>query len=378
MIYLDYASTTPLDPEVTEAMIEYLRTSYGNPSSKYYPEAEEAKRTLQQCRQQVADFIGTEPQYIIFNGGATEGNNFVIKGIYNTFQHKGNHIITTKIEHKSVLEPFKFLETQGATVTYLSIDEKGHICLDELEKAIRPDTILVSIMWANNEIGTLNDIKDIGKICNEKNVLLHTDATQVAGKIKINVKEVPVDFLTFSAHKLYGPKGVGAVYVGPDELGIRRKITPLLHGGDQEFKLRSGTHSMHNIVGLAKACEVAMRDFDKNMGHIKNLEKEFIDKLIEQFEDITFNGDIENKVPGIVSFALPHMNNELFLNFYSHEYALSTGSACSLGEPSYVLKELGKEFIAANTLRISIGKSNDQTIISMVDVLKQYMDQYTL
>jgi cysteine desulfurase len=337
MIYLDNASTTPLDPEVLDTMINYMKTEYGNPSSKYYPQAISAQKALKNARQQVADLLSCDPEYLVFTSGATESNNFIIKGVAEKFIKKGKHIITSKIEHKSVLETCKHLERQGYTVTYVGNDELGHISIEEIENAITDETILVSIMWGNNEIGTLNDIEKISKLCREKNVLFHTDATQVMGKINVDLSKLPIDFLSLSGHKIYGPKGIGAAYIGPDDLGLRYRLPSLLDGGAQEYKMRAGTHSMHNIVGLGKACEVANRDMDTYIPRIIELEKELKSELLKVRPDITFNGDQNNKIPGLLSINIPGINNELFCKQVSDEIAISTGSACSIGEGSYVL-----------------------------------------
>lgn len=353
MIYLDAAATTPIDPEVIEVMVNYLRNEYGNPSSKYYPQAIRAQEALKHARNQVASLLHVEPEYVIFTSGATESNNFIIKGVAEKYSAKGKHIITSKIEHKSVLETCKHLEKEGFEVTYLDVDSKGLVLPSELERAIRPDTILVTIMWGNNEIGTINDLECISDICIKNNVLLHTDATQVMGKMHVDLKRVKIDFLSMSAHKLYGPKGIGAAYIGPDDLGIRIKLPPLLHGGSQEQKLRAGTHAMHDIVGFGKACEVALRDMDTYIPQILNTEKELKDELIRVRPDITFNGDQISKIPGLLSINIPGINNELFCKQVVSELAISTGSACSIGEGSYV-----QESIKNNLpyLRVSISK----------------------
>jgi cysteine desulfurase len=354
MIYLDNAATTPLDPEVLETMIEYMKNEYGNPSSKYYPQAINAQSALKNARQQVADLLGCDPDYIIFTSGATESNNFIIKGVAEKFKNNGKHIITSKIEHKSVLETCKHLEKQGYDVTYVGNDELGHINIDEIKEAITGETILVSIMWGNNEIGTLNDIEAISNICREKDVLFHTDATQVIGKIGVNLSSLPVDFLSMSGHKIYGPKGIGIAYIGPDDLGLRYRIPALLNGGAQEYKMRAGTHAMHNIVGLGKACEIAKSDMKDYIPRIIESEKQLKEELLKIRPDITFNGDQDNKIPGLLSINIPGINNELFCKQISKEVALSTGSACSIGEGSYVLKSL--KIPNQNTLRITLSK----------------------
>lgn len=368
MIYLDNASTTPIDPEVLDTMIIYMKTEYGNPSSKYYPQALNAQNALKTARAQVSTILGCDPEYIVFTSGATESNNFIIKGIAERFIHKGNHIITSKIEHKSVLETCKHLEKQGYKITYVDNDELGRISINEIESAITHETILVSIMWGNNEIGTLNDIEKISSLCREKNVLFHTDATQVIGKVEVNLSKLPVDFLSMSAHKIYGPKGIGVAYIGPDNLGLRYRLPSLLDGGAQEYKMRAGTHSMHNIVGLGKACEVANRDMKDYVPKIIEIENNLKKELLILRPDITFNGDQDNKIPGLLSINIPGINNELFCKQVSNEIAISTGSACSLGEGSHVL-DLCKIDVD-KTLRLTLNKFQFYTPNLIEKILK--------
>ena len=373
MIYLDNAATTPLDPEVLETMIEYMKTEYGNPSSKYYPQAERAKLALKHARSLVANLIhAEEDDEIIFTSGATEGNNMIIKGVADAYHEKGNHIITTCIEHKAVLEPCKYLETKGFIVTYLPVDTKGRISLDELERAITGETILVSIMWGNNEIGTLQPIEEITKICTEHGVLFHTDATQVIGKVPVNLQETNIDFLTFSAHKLYGPKGTGAVYIKNDEYGLKPELTPLFHGGSQEDHLRAGTHAMHNIIGFGKACEVALRDMDTYIPKMRKTEQDFIKELEISIPEVIVNGDLDNKIPGIISITIPGISNELLIKKLSDEYAISSGSACGLGEPSYVLNSINSS--STNSLRIAFAKSNAPLLRALITTLYAQVD----
>ncbi|OJV65159.1 MAG: cysteine desulfurase DndA [Clostridiales bacterium 38-18] len=354
MIYLDSAATTPIDPEVLETMIEYMKTQYGNPASKYYPQALEAQSALSEARKHVATLLNVEPENILFTSGASESNNFIIKGIAEKYRNKGKHIITSKIEHKSVLETCKFLETQGYEVTYLNVDSEGLFDLDQLEKSIRSDTVLVTLMWVNNEIGTINDINKACSITHAKGVLFHTDATQAVGKMPIDLNNTPVDFLSFSSHKIYGPKGVGAAYLGPDELGIRHKLPALIHGGSQEFKMRGGTHAMHDIVGFGKACEIAKRDMLIYIEEMKKFEVELLDKLHYANPKIKLNGSKSKKIPGLINLSIPGINNELFCKQNSTDFAISTGSACSINEKSYVLEELNN--YEANYIRISINK----------------------
>lgn len=368
MIYLDNASTTPIDPEVLDTMIDYMKKEYGNPSSKYYEPALNAQKALKEARKKVAHLLGCSPEYIVFTSGATESNNFIIKGVAEKYKNKGKHIITSKIEHKSVIETCKHLERQGYEVTYVGNDAQGHINIDEIASAITDQTILVSIMWANNEIGTINDIDSISKLCKEKQVLFHTDATQVLGKIEIKLDSLSVDFLSMSGHKIYGPKGVGVAYVGPDYLGLRHRLPSLLDGGAQEYNLRAGTHAMHNIVGLGKAAEVAIRDMKTYISEINDIETYFKDKLLVKRSDITFNGDQGTKIPGLLSINIPGINNELFCKQVSDSIALSTGSACSISEGSYVLENINNS--GYETIRVTLSK---HTTVKDIDLFLDYL-----
>lgn len=376
MLYLDHASTTPVDPSVIQAMVDELQ-HYGNPSSKYYPEAVAAQQRLRQYRQTVADTFNTYANNIIFNSGATEGNNHVILGNFYANPNK-KHFITTNAEHKSVLEAMKFIETLGAEVTYLPVSDKCTVTPEQVANAIKEDTNLVSIFFANNEVGSINPIKSIGDVCREHNVLFHTDATQAVGKISINLSSLPIDFLTFSGHKIFGPKGVGALYIGNNDYGIRHKLTPLLHGGDQEFKARPGTQSMHNIAGLAKACELVPSHIEAYNTQVLETEKAFISELINTFDDkVILFGDQENKIPGLISFALEGLNNEMFLANYSNEVSLSTGSACAIDEPSHVLKAMGYSRYINKVLRISLPISS-YSFSPLIFFLTQYISIYSL
>lgn len=380
MIYLDNASTTPVAPEVIDAMVEELQ-HYGNPSSKFYPEALSAQARLKKYRETTANLFSCDPSNIIFNAGATEGNNHVIMGCFYAYPEK-RHFITTNAEHKSVLETMKFLESLGAEVTYLPVSEKCTINPNDLVSAIKKDTNLVSIFFANNEVGSLNDIDVLSTICKENNVLFHTDATQAVGKVDINLSTdyKNVDFLTFSGHKIHGPKGVGALYVGNNEYGIRHKLTPLLHGGDQEFKLRSGTQSMHNIAGLAKACELTKENLPTMSKNLKEVELQFITELKEAFPNkVKFFGDIEQKVPGILAFAIGSIDNTLFLKNYCNKISLSTGSACNFTEPSYVLKAMGFDNYTDQILRASF----DLTFTSIgirdcINIFSEYLNLFVI
>jgi cysteine desulfurase len=367
MIYLDNSATTPIDPEVSKAMWPYLTEEYGNPSSKYYTLAENAKKAVEEARGNVASLLSCQSDEIIFTSCATESNNFVLKGVAHYYKNKGKHIITSKIEHKSILETCKFLESEGFEVTYLDVDQYGQVQLETLKDAIREDTILISIMWGNNEIGTLNNIEELAKCVKEykSDIFFHTDATQVLGKIEVDLSKVPVDFLSLSAHKMYGPKGIGACFIRKRELGLRTKITPLLHGGSQEDSYRSGTLSVHNIVGLGKAAEIAKINLKDHQAKLLELERHLVSTLKENFPNIKFNGHPYQKIPGVINFTIPGINNELIIRSLKDDFAISTGSACSINEPSYVLSTLGLNILEVkSSFRISLNKYIDYNEIS--------------
>lgn len=382
MIYLDNSATTPIDPEVKEAMLPYLSEEYGNPSSKYYTLAVNSKKAVEESRAKLAELINAEPEEIIFTSCASESNNFIIKGVadYKKYiETKGNHIITSLVEHKSVLQTCKFLNgdpstvmnkeknrfkpggneekkiDRGFEVTFLPVNEYGQVEEKTFENAFRNNTILASIIWGNNEIGTLNHINKLAELSKMKSILFHSDATQVLGKVKIDVKEVPVDFLSFSAHKIYGPKGIGACFIRKGKYTMP-SITALIHGGEQEEGYRAGTLAVHNIVGFGKAAEIAKRDMDKYIPQILENEKMLKELLVREIPNIQFNGHPSEKIPGVLSITIPGVNNELLIKQLQKEVALSTGSACSIDEPSYVLREIGKEEFTRNTIRITISK----------------------
>lgn len=376
MIYLDNSATTRIDPKVKKAMLPYLNEQYGNPAvAKYYTLAEHSQQAVNQARTNLAKLINCDTDELIFTSGATESNNFILKGIANYYSDKGNHIITSKMEHKSVLKTCQFLEKQGYKITYLDINKKGKINPEKIKDSITENTILISIMWGNNEIGTMNNISEIANIAKDKDILFHTDATQVLGKVNIDAKKVPFDFLSCSAHKIYGPKGVGAAYIKKDDLGFKKEITPLLHGGKQENGLRGGTLSVHNIVGFGKAAEIAYNKKNEYMKKIKNLEKDLKNKLKNNFSNIKFNGDQKQKIPGIINITIPGINNEFFISDIRDKIAISTGSACSINEPSHTLKSLGlKKSEIISSIRISLGKFNTKKDIEdFIDILDNYL-----
>ncbi|QHT48500.1 cysteine desulfurase [Bacillus sp. SB49] len=343
MLYLDNSATTHILPEVKEAMETFLTSEYGNPSGKYYNLAINAESAISQAREHVSKLINSSSKEVIFTSGATESNNMVIKGVADYYSDKGKHIITSKAEHNAVLDVCVFLEEKGFEVTYLDVDQYGRVNPLEFQASIRKDTILATIMWGNNELGSLNDINYLSKICAENNILFHTDATQVMGKVEINWNDLDsVSFLSCSAHKMHGPKGVGALVIRADQYGRLIPFTPLLHGGGQENGIRSGTYSVHNIVGFGVAAKIAKNNLQKHMKHLWNLEEKLRKILMDQFADnIAFNSDDENKIPGVLNVRFKGLNNEVLLKKLAPVIAASSGSACSSAHPSHVLQATG-------------------------------------
>ncbi len=359
MIYLDNAATTRIHQEVIDEMNRVLVEIYGNPNSLYYEQAVRARAIVEKARSEVASLVNVNPSGVIFTSGATEGNNMVLKGV---LERTGKtHIITTEVEHSSVLETCNYLSRKGIRVSYLKVDKNGAINLDALESEITEDTALVSIMWANNETGIVNNIKTISEICERKKVLFHTDATQAIGKVLIDLSVLSkVDFITFSAHKFYGPKGVGAVIINHfNPLDMR--IEPLIHGGDQENKLRGGTLPTHQIAGIGTAARICKGNLAKNIEILKLLEIQLIEKLRK-----TYGGNIEIlnehvlKVPGIVSVRFKGINNQVLLKSISDSICASSGSACSNSKPSHVYSAMGYELDSIKEIiRISLSPYDD-------------------
>ena len=353
-IYLDYAATTPTDPEVLKAMEPYFFEKPGNASS-IHSFGQEAKKGIEDAREELASFIGAKPEEIIFTSGGTESDNFVIKGVASAMFDKGNHIITSAIEHHAILEPCKILEKHGFNVTYIGVDKFGLVSLEDIKKAITDKTILISIMHANNEIGSIQPIAEIGKLAKEKGIYFHTDAVQTVGHIPVNVNEMNVDLLSLSGHKFYGPKGVGALYV---RKGTR--ITRFLDGGDQERGRRASTYNTTGIVGLGKAVELCR----KNMAQEEKLQIMLRDRMIQEINknipEVLLNGHTANRLPNNVNFSIKYIEGEsMLLNLDLLGIACSTGSACTSTslEPSHVLLSLGLPHeIAHGSLRITMGR----------------------
>lgn len=386
MIYLDNSATTPIDPEVLDAMLPYLKEEYGNPSSRYYSLAVNAHNAVEKAREQIAALINADPREIIFTGGSSESNNFIIKGVADYkkyYEESGNHIITSTVEHKSILQTCKFLNgdvfwnkseksvasqflkkksttkkiDRGYEVSFLPVNKYAQVEKDEFEKSIKDNTILASFIWGNNEIGSLNNIEELCNIAKDKNILFHSDATQVLGKINIDVKKLPIDFLSMSAHKIYGPKGVGAAFIRQNGLS-NYKMTSLIHGGLQEDGYRAGTSAVHNIVGFGKACEIAKRDMDEYMKKIADMEVEVKKILAQKYPGVEFLGDPKHHIPGVIGMLIPNIVNDMFIKDMADKgvCAISSGSACGIGEPSYVIKEIGLINKSSNFVRLTLSK----------------------
>jgi len=355
-IYLDNNATTPMDPRVLEAMTPYFLEHFGNAASRNHPFGWEAEEAVDYAREQVAKLIGADPKEIIFTSGATEGDNLAIKGVYEMYASKGNHIITATTEHKAVLDTCKHIEKSGGEVTYLQVNKEGLIDLKELEAAIKPTTILIAIMYANNEIGTIQPIKEISAIARKHGVLLFTDGTQAVGKIPVDVNKDGIDLMAFSAHKMYGPKGVGALYVR--RKNPRVKVTAQMDGGGHERGMRSGTLNVPGIVGFGKACELCMLDMEEDTKRISKL-RDHLETELLKLEEAYVNGSREHRLPHVANISFKHVEGEGLLMGFNKNIALSSGSACTSAslEPSYVLKALGLgDDLAHSSLRFGLGR----------------------
>ncbi|HZH94061.1 MAG TPA: cysteine desulfurase NifS [Tissierellaceae bacterium] len=374
MIYMDHSATTPVKKEVLQEMLPYFSEYYGNPSSVYQLSSK-SKLAIDKARDQVAKGLGAKKSEIYFTGGGSEADNWAIKGIAYRHRDKGNHIITTKIEHHAVLHTCEYLENQGFEVTYLDVDEYGMISLEDLEGAIRDNTILISIMFANNEIGTVQPVKEIGEIARRHKVLFHTDAVQAVGSIKIDVNEMNIDLLSMSAHKLYGPKGVGALYI---RQGTR--IDPLIAGGAQERNKRAGTENIAGIVGTGKAVELAYEHLEENNRKLISLRERLIKGINGKIPHVRLNGHPEKRLPGNVNFCFQFIEGEaLLLSLDMVGVAGSSGSACTSGslDPSHVLLSIGLPHeIAHGSLRLSLGLGNtEEEVDYVVDQLVGIVDR---
>lgn len=353
-VYLDYAATTPVDKRVAEKMIPYLTETFGNPASNSHAFGWEAEEAVEKARADIAALINADPKEIVFTSGATESDNLAIKGAANFYKTKGKHLITVKTEHKAVLDTMRELERQGFEVTYLGVQENGLIDLEELKAAIRDDTILISVMWVNNEIGVVQDIPAIGEICRERKIIFHVDAAQACGKVPVDVEAAKVDLLSMSGHKVYGPKGIGALYVRRKP---RVRLEAQMHGGGHERGFRSGTLPTHQIVGMGEAFRIAKEELEQDMAHYTKLRDIFL-KGIEGIEEVYINGDLEHRAPNNLNVSFNFVEGESLIMAVK-ELAVSSGSACTSAslEPSYVLRALGRnDELAHSSLRITFGR----------------------
>ncbi len=353
-IYLDYSATTPVDPRVAQKMIPFLTEQFGNPASRSHAFGWEAEKAVEEAREHVAALLNADPKEIIWTSGATEGNNLAIKGAANFYKGKGKHIVAMKTEHKAVLDTVRELERQGFVATYLDPQQNGLLDLDKFKAALRPDTVLVSVMMVNNEIGVIQPIAEIGEICRSKGIIFHCDAVQAAGKIPIDLQKLKVDLLTVTAHKVYGPKGIGALYVRRKP---RVRIEPQIHGGGHERGLRSGTLPTHQIVGMGEAFRIAKVEMAGESERIRALR----DKLLNGFKDmeeVYVNGDMERRIPGNLNISFNFVEGESLIMGIK-DVAVSSGSACTSAslEPSYVLRALGRsDELAHSSIRFTIGR----------------------
>ena len=355
-IYLDHNATTPCDPRVVEAMIPYFTDYFGNSASRNHPFGWQAEEAVDYGREQVAKLIGADPKEIIFTSGATEADNLAIKGVFDMYASKGNHIITATTEHKAVLDTCKHIEKEGGEVTYLEVNAEGLIDLQELEAAIKPTTILVAIMYANNEIGTIQPVKEISRIAKKHGVLFFTDGTQAVSKIPVDVNKDGIDLMAFSAHKMYGPKGIGALYVR--RKNPRVKVTAQMDGGGHERGMRSGTLNVAGIVGFGKACEIAMQEMQTETERVSKL-RDKLENALLNLEEAYVNGSREHRLPHVSNISFKYVEGEGLMMGFNKDIAVSSGSACTSAslEPSYVLKALGLgDDLAHSSLRFGLGR----------------------
>ncbi|HNR53378.1 MAG TPA: cysteine desulfurase NifS [Candidatus Dojkabacteria bacterium] len=381
-IYLDHAATTKLRKEVLDSMLPFLTEQYGNPSS-IYTLGREAKKAIDIAKEQVAKALNAKPNEIFFTGSGTESDNWALKGIAYANKEKGKHIITSSIEHHAVLHTCEFLQKEGFDITYVPVDSEGIIDLDELKKAIRPDTILISVMLANNEIGTIQPIQEISQIAKENEIYLHTDAVQAVGSISVDVQDLGVDLLSLSGHKIYGPKGVGVLYVRSGT-----KISSFVHGGGQERGKRAGTENVANIVGIGKAIELATKDISTYSKHLQELRDMTIENILKEIPHTRLNGHREKRLPGNVNISFEYIEGEsILLMLDSKGIAASSGSACTSGslDPSHVLLAIGLPHeIAHGSLRLTFGEENTkedvkyllETLPSIIEGLRKMSPLY--
>ena len=375
-IYLDYASTTPIDKRVADKMLEYMTTDgmYGNPASRSHSYGWDADEAVSMSRKHVADLINADPREIVWTSGATESDNLAIKGAAHFYKKKGKHVITIKTEHKAVLDACRQLEREGFEVTYMEPMPNGLIDIKQLESEIRDDTVLISIMHVNNEIGVIQDIESIGKLARSKKIIFHVDAAQSAGKIEIDLEKMNVDLMSFSAHKIYGPKGIGALYVRRKP---RVRLEAQIHGGGHERGLRSGTLPTHQIVGMGEAFRIAKEEMENDYEKISQLRNRLWNGL-KDIEEVYLNGDFENRYPGIMNISFNYVEGESLI-MATKDIAVSSGSACTSAslEPSFVLRAIGRsDELAHSSLRMSIGRfTTEKEIDTTIETVKKAVDK---
>ena len=373
-IYLDYSATTPVDPRVAAKMIPYLTEKFGNPASRSHSYGWEAEKAVDEARAHVAALFNADPKEIIWTSGATEGDNLAIKGAAHFYKGKGKHIITVKTEHKAVLDTVRELERQGFEATYLDPEPDGLVDLEKFKAAIRPDTILVSVMYVNNEIGVIQPIAEIGEICRAKGIVFHCDAVQAAGKVPIDLSKLKIDLMTVTAHKVYGPKGIGAVYVRKKP---RVRIEPQIHGGGHERGMRSGTLPTHQIVGMGEAFRIAREEMASENERLRGLRDRLLKGLME-IEEVYVNGDLEQRIPHNLNVSFNFVEGESLIMAIK-DIAVSSGSACTSAslEPSYVLRALGRsDELAHSSIRITVGRFNTaEEIDYAVALLKRKVEK---
>ena len=369
-IYLDYSATTPVDPRVAQKMIPYLTEFFGNPASRSHAFGWKAEEAVEEARGHVAALINADPKEIVWTSGATEGNNLAIKGAANFYKTKGKHLITQKTEHKAVLDTFRELERQGFEATYLEVEPNGIVDLEKLKAAIRPDTILVSIMMVNNEIGVIHPVWEIAEVCRAKGIVFHCDAVQGAGRVEIDMQTFKADLLTMTAHKMYGPKGVGALYVRRKP---RVRIEAQIHGGGHERGFRSGTLATHQIVGFGEAARLAKLEMAKDNEHVRRLRDRLLARL-KDVEEVYVNGDLERRIPHNLNVSFNFVEGESLIMAVK-DIAVSSGSACTSAslEPSYVLRALGRsDELAHSSIRLTLGRFTTQEEVDYAaDLIKR-------
>lgn len=369
-IYMDYSATTPIDPRVADKMIPYLREQFGNPASRSHMYGWTAEKAVEDAREQVAKLVNADTREIIWTSGATEGNNLALKGAAQFYKTKGKHIITVKTEHKAVLDTVRELERQGFEATYLQPQDNGLITIEQLAAAIRPDTILVSVMLVNNEIGVIQPIDEIGELCRSKGIIFHCDAAQATGKVKIDLEKIKVDLMTFTAHKTYGPKGIGALYVRRKP---RVRIEAQMHGGGHERGLRSGTLATHQIVGMGEAFRIAREEMDEEIVRITAL-RDRLSKGLMVMEEVYINGDMEHRVPHNLNVSFNYVEGESLIMAIK-DLAVSSGSACTSAslEPSYVLRALGRsDELAHSSIRFTFGRfTTEEDVDFTINLIKE-------